>query len=641
MKKLLAVLLCLLFVLLVALPAVAAQTGSPEYPTIIVPGYSSSDLYLDGEQVWGRLKKDTVIDILLSRIAEFGRGLGELALKRPEYITDVLGEEILDYAGKLAMNPDGSSVYDVVTYDNDPAHTQFSYLYAKENGKHIHEPEIMKDIAKLYGAKGNESVFAYQQDFRKSQVDCAARLDKYIDDVLAFTGAAKVNIIAVSHGGQTVATYLSMYGREKNVINNLLLLVPAIGGVASAYDLLSETAALDEATLVSYLENSELLEEDVNWLVRANQFGILDDVVNDLMHRYAKQILGYWGSIWDFVPAENYDALKESLLDPAESADLIAKSDYFHHEVLANIADTFAACQAAGMKISIVAGAGIPGLTGAKEQSDMVVTTNSSTGAKCAPFGSRFGDGYQQIRTECADKTHNHLSPDMCVDASCGYLPENTWIVSGMYHGMMWKDPYCRALCKKLFLADEPTDVHTFAEYPQFHYSENPSFAVTATLDSSPQGYWSADDRALKVTNLSQKYDMQLISITVGGVDAAFDVKDSVKLAPGESYTVAMRGNIPKVSLTTADVTVNYALLSSKTPLGSRTLVFTLMNGSAPAYDADAPYADALHETEFEQIAPAGMARAFKRLGIYDLAKMIVNAVLTVVAMIKSMVGVK
>lgn len=638
MKKLLSVLLSFTLFLLILTPVGAAQTNVRDYPTIIVPGFSSYNLYLNGEKIW-RLDKDAIMDTVLAEIAKFGRGLGELAFRQPKYLSDLIGQEMLNYVGKLAMNPDGTSIYDIVTYDQDPAHTQYSYL--RKHGEHVHESEIMKDIAAQYGSDGYDHIFAYQQDFRRSMVDCAATLDKYIDDVLDYTGSEKVNLVAVSHGGQTVASYLSMYGREKNVINNILMIVPAIGGAAAAYDLMSETAKIDEETLVYYLENSKLLEDDVNWLVRANQFGVLDDLCNDLVHRYVKQILGYWGSIWDFIPLAYYDNLKNDLLDPAASADLIAKSDYFHHEILANITDTFCACVDEGMNIYIVAGAGIPSVTGLQEQSDMVVTVNASTGAKTAPYGMRFNDGCPQARTVCTNDTHNHLSPDMCIDLSCGYLPDYTWIVNGMYHGETWKDAYCRDLCKKLFFSNERVDVFTFPEFPQYQYSSNLSYAVTAKFDHSQQGYWSSADTALTVTNLSQKYTMRLLSVSVDGIDVSFDVKERAELEPGGTYTIPLRGNIPEVSLTTADITINYSLLKSITPLGSRTMVFTLSNGPAVAYDPSVPYTDALHETAFDKIVPDGIERFTEHSSIFDFFKMIVNSMLTIFRTFKAMLSFK
>ncbi len=623
MKKPLSFVLAAALVMLMLAPLGAAGSDARQYPAIVVPGYSSCNLYLDGEKIWG-LDKDDIIDTVLSQIAKYGRGLGELAFRRPEYLSDLIGKEMLDRVGKLAMNPDGSSVYNIETQDSDPAHTKYSYL--RKTGGHVHEYEMIKDIAAQYGSNGYDRFFAYQQDFRMSMVDCAASLDKYIDEVLEYTGAKKVDLIAVSHGGQTVSSYLALYGKDKNVVNNVLMIVPAIGGAAAAYDLMSETAKIDEETLVHYLENTEMLEEDVNWLVRANQFGMLDDLCNDLVRRYVKQILGYWGSIWDFIPAEYYDELKNSQLDAVASAELIEKSDTFHYEILGNIRDTFTACLDEGMNIYIVAGSGIPAVTGLREQSDMVITVNSATGAKTAPYGSRFNDGYPQLRTVCPDASHRHLSPDMCVDVSCGYLPDQTWIINGLFHGNVWRDGYGKELCLKLFFSDERMSVGSDPAFPQFKYASGLDYAVTATSDRSPQGYWSADDTSLTVTNLSGKYDMRLLSIAVDGIDVAFTIKHPVVLAPGESYSAPIKGSIPEVSLTTADITLNYSLTGCATPLGSRTLTFTVMNGEPPAYDEASPYTAALHKTAFDKGVPDVLAQTIDRSMIFDFIKMILNS---------------
>ncbi len=630
MKKFICVVLSIMLLLSVFAPAAYAAAADPVYPTIIVAGYSSSNLYENNNKVW-KLDMNGILNTVLGKIAQIGRGLGELALQRPDYLTDLVGKEILNLAGKLAFNPDGTSVYDLHTYYQDAEHTQFSYLYANGEESQVHEAVIMADIAAQYGSNGNDYIFSYQQDFRMSMVDCAANLDKYVDSVLEFTGADKVNIFAVSHGGQTVAAYLAMYGLEKNVVNNAVLTVPAIGGAALAYDVMSEQVALDEETLLYFIENGQMLEADINWLVRAHQFGILDKVCNGLVHRYVKQILGYWGSMWDFIPLDYYDELKSELLDPAQSAALIEKSDYFHYNILANMTEILNNCVTAGMNIYIVAGAGMPSVTGLQEQSDAIITVNAATGAKTAPYGLRFNDGYIQQNSVCADVSHNHLSPDMTIDASCAYLPEYTWIVNGMYHGMTWKDEYSVDLCKTLLFSNSRVDVHTYKQFPQFKYSSNRNYSVTATLDQSPQGYWTSADTALVVTNLSHKYKMRITSITVEGVDARFDVKKPVFLDPQASCTFEMSGSIPSGSLTTADITVNYSLIGSITPLGSRTLVFTRLNGAPiTAYDSANPYTAAYRETAFEKGVSDSAQTFLRRTGVFDFLKMIVNSLLTI-----------
>lgn len=634
MKKTLSFVLSVLLFLSLFAPAASAADNGKAYPTIIVAGYSSSNLYIGDTQVW-KPSTNGILSLVLSNIAQIGRGLGELALQRPGYLADVVGQGMVDLAGNLAFNPDGTSVNDIRTYYQDAARTQFTYLYENEGGEQIHEKEIMADIAALYGPNGNDYVFSYQQDFRMSMVDCAATLDAYIDSVLEFTGADKVNIFAVSHGGQTVAAYLALYGLEKNVVNNVVMNVPAIGGAALAYDVMSENVVFDEETLFYFIENGQMMEEDINWLVRANQFGILDDVCNLLIHKYVKQIIGYWGSIWDFIPTEYYPVLRDEMLDPVLSAALIEKSDYFHYEILANITETLNACVDEGMNIYIVAGCGIPSVTGLQEQSDAIIRVKDSTGSECAPYGSRFNDGYLQKRTVCNNAAHNHLSPDMAIDASTGYLPDYTWYINGMYHGMSWKDQYAVDLCKKLILSDERINVNTYSEFPQFKYSSNRNYSVTATLDRSPQGYWTGEDTALTVTNLSYKYKMRLISISVDGADVAFDVKNLIYLVPHGSVTIPMKGSLPNQSLTTADITINYSLIGSITPLGSRTLVFTINNGPAAQYDASNPYVAANRDTAFDQNISGAMKTALTKLGLFDWLKMIINSLLTILKTLK------
>ena len=636
MKKTVCVLLSLVLLCAVMSPAaVAAERKDEVYPTIIVAGYSSSNLYIDGEQIW-KLDMNEILTLALSKIAQIGVGLGELAFRQPEYLVDVVGPEMVKLCSDLQCNPDGTSVQDVHTYYQDAERTQFTYLYDNLDGDNVHEEVLMSKIAEGYGENGNDYIFSYQHDFRMSMVDCAATLDKYIDSVLEFTGASKVNLFAVSHGGQTVAAYLAMYGREKNVVNNAVLTVPAIGGAALAYDVMSEAVVFDEETLIYFIENGQMIEEDINWLVRANQFGILDDVCNILVHKYVKQIIGYWGSIWDFIPLEYYDELKTKLLDPVESAPLIEKSDYFHYEILANMTEILNECVDEGINVYLMVGTGMPSVTGLQEQSDAIITVKASTGADTAPYGQRFNDGYIQKRTVCTDPSHNHLSPDMTVDASTAYLPEYTWYVNGLYHGMTWRDDYCMSLCKTLLFSPTRMDVHTYKEYPQFKYATNVNYSAIAAFNSSPEGYISADDTSVTVKNLSKKYTMRLISVAVDGADIRFDVPAFVYLEPQETYTLPIKGSLPEQSLVTADITVDYMLIGSATPRGTRTMVFTVMNGEAPAYDANEPYAPALHETAFEQGMSDSVRTFLEKTGLFDFLKMIVNSLLAVMKSLRA-----
>ena len=147
-------------------------------------------------------------------------------------------------------------------------------------------------------------MFFYTNDWRMSVYDCAVGLDEYIQKVKEYTGKDKVNIIAVSHGGQVSAVYLSLFGYKQDV-DNAVLTVPAIGGAGLAYDLMSGDVAIDEYMIVYYLQHGFDADGKYEWLLEAQQLGFLDEVVKNALP-YIYNVAGYWGSIWDFIPLEYY-----------------------------------------------------------------------------------------------------------------------------------------------------------------------------------------------------------------------------------------------------------------------------------------------------------------------------------------------
>ena len=627
MKKLLSIALAAVM-LFACLPFAFAEEEpriDPAYPTIIVAGYSSSSLYLNTdegqEKVWGVNVNDILREVL-HHIAEVGIGLGALTVGKTDYLADVVGAGAVDLYGVLACRPDGSSVYDLSTFPQEAAKTQFSYLFDSGNGDQVHEGEIMADIARLYGEDGYDHIFCFMHDFRRNIIFAAETLDRYIDDVLAFTGAEKVNLFAVSHGGEICAVYFSEYG-QKNVVHNAVLTVPAIGGAALACDAMSRNVVFDEDTLLNFIQNGMMLQEDYDWFVKASQLGFLDPLCNRIADICFDGIMGYWGSIWDFIPAEQYDELKEKYLDPVESAELIRNSDYYHYELLPHMAEKLGECVKNGANIYLVAGYDNPSVTGMQAHSDGIIPTNAATGAVCAPLGSRFSDGYTGQKTVCDDPSHNHISPGMNIDGSTGFLPDYTWYISGMFHGMGWKDPYVISLCKTLIASDERISVYDIPAFPQYKYSTNTCFTVYGEFDRSAPGCLSGEDTALRLTNLSTDRVLKIISVNCAGAPLTFDTGMGLFIRPGDTVTVKMTGEVPAESFTTADVTVNFCLLGSPTPYNCRTQTFTILNGEIRG-TGNGLLAEK-HETPFDLHFSDAAKQAMKKVGMLEFIKLFYN----------------
>ena len=631
MKKLLALILTVIIASgALIIPVAAEQENSSDFPVVVVPGFSSSYLFEEtengeaGRMLWGSIEGLGIIDRVLGNIAKIGVGLGAAVFGQPQLFADTINNAIPEIVGDLACNPDGTPVVNTVTYPNDPAITNYRYLIDEMGSMHAAELEIMADVAAAYGENGYENIFSFQTDFRLSIVDAIENLRSYIDAVLAYTGAKKVNIFAVSYGGQISAAYLNVYGYE-NKVHNAVLTVPAIGGAALAFDIMNEDLRLDEETLMYFIENGTMLEEDINWLMTAHSLGFLDEVLNLIIKGGIKKIIANWGSIWDFIPAQYYEDMKTRFLDADANRELIEKSDYFHNEILPSMTEKLGQCIADGTNIYIVAGYDEPAVTGLYEQSDGIILLNGATGAYCAPMGKRFSDGYQGLYTSCTDKTHNHVSPGMTVDASSGFLPEQTWYISGLFHGMTWKDEYTKKLCLMLLFGKELTDVHKNSDFPQFFYSTNVCHTVKIDFISAPDFRISDDDKTVKITNLSNKYSMNLLSVSCYGADIRIGVPFGTILAPGESVELTVSGELPEISGKTLDVTANYILFGDITFQGERTITFTIGNGENAVYDTENPFTDAHYETEFDKITVSLIKDILIKTGFFRLIKMLFN----------------
>ena len=627
MKKTIAVILSIIIALTLSVQSFAAVIDREEfYPIIIVPGYSASGLYMQNEDgtkthVWG-IDTELILKRVLARSIDLARGVKELTKGNAQLIADTVGPEFAQMFEHMRCNPDGTSVYDVHTYTSTAADSNNTYLLENEDGKYMYEQEIMAMFGSYIGEDWNDYIFNFSTDFRMNVEKCAANLDRYIDSVLEYTGAEKVNIYCVSHGGQVGATFLNLYGEKKaDKINNVLLTIPAIGGSTIAYAFYTGDIKFDEENLLYFIENGMMFEDDYHWLMSNENLNFIDEVLCCLLP-YIKNVMGYWGSMLDFVPANDYESIRNTCFNSEESAPLLEKSDRFHREIYPSMAQKLQACVDAGINVYIIAGMGNKDIVGRGEAGDAIISASSSTGAACAPYGKRFANGYETLKTVCGDSTHNHLSPSMEVDASTCYLPEYTWFVDGFYHGMTVKSDYNTELITRLMFTDDRIDIYTYEEFPQFHADTNRCQAVFAHFNNSVEGYVSQTDNTLVVENCSKKYPLRLVSVSCGGMELDFDNSFLKEIPVGGKIEIPFKGEIPCASGIKTEVTVNYVQVGAVIPIGSRTFDFTVMNGEKVSFDSENP----IVESNSPQDSLLDLILRFiPQLGMQKLVTMIYN----------------
>lgn len=637
MKKLFALILSFLMLASCFIPAASALTKEEitDDPVIIVPGYAASALfryYEDGtkEQVWGwNIMTDLLLNEVKAIAPELLTGIGMMTLGQAKLLGKALGKAVEDLTAQIACTPNGDSLYDVRTLPNDPDACRWDHL------KHVYG-EFYAEAAignELRDYVEDENLFNFFMDFRMGAMENAAELDRFIEAVKEYTGKDKVNIYAISHGGQVTATYLSLYG-NKNSVDNAVLTSPAIGGAGFAFDFFNGSMQLDEEMLVRFIECALCSEYDFEWLVKAQQLGFLDDILAEMLPSAYRAGLG-WQSLWDFIPMDEFENYIANAA-PRGYDGIIEKTTRFHNDVMAHMGENLRSCRENGTNVNIVAGTGNPIVTGYRKNSDGIITAAASTGALCAPLGQRFANGYTCTGTVCTDETHNHLSPSMEIDASYAYLPENTWFIDGMFHGFIMNEPYTRELAMTLLYTDKLADVHTDPAFPQFKASGNKAYSVVGSFNASPDGYLSAADTEFTVTNLSGDYRVKIVSIRSDGVDLAFSGDYKTWLDPHASAAFKVTGELLEASAARAAVTITYITEKSISPLGERTLDYTLVNGDPVAYDAENPYCAVDFTPPLGSKLPAGVSGLLKKIGWFDLLSLFYNIFQKLIANFKA-----
>ncbi len=558
--------LCLLLAVVISLPIACvalAENVEENIPVVFVAGYTSSRMWVnrgtpDEKRVWKQDVADKVKEAVKKELPGIIADVGAATVGMYDQLFDTLEPYVNEVIEELRMNDDGTSKYDVELYPHSVEDTRLDSL-----NEMAYHPD-WDSLINLGAVAGEKNVYCCTLDWRYGQVDNAKVLNDYINDLLAKTGADKINLMGVSYGGQVVSSYLTIYGGSK--VNNVVLHSPALNGSSIVPQLLSgekfSVAWSDFLRLYQAYTSNESEYAAITDIINP---AFLDSFLQAFLNRFFMDLFINYGSVWDLVPLEDYAALRDKLLKDGKHDAIIEKSDRYHFEIAAKIKETFAALKSEGVDISIVAGYGSDLVVGNRTSSDGVIDLASTTGATVAKLGTTLGADYKGA--DCGVDRHYHLSADGTVDAAAGYLPENTWYVKDMYHGLGFKEKKITSLLTTLLLTDNIPDVHVSTEYPQFLTSRNNCNGVFFAFSNCAEGYLTKYSTELTVTNLSKKYSMTVDGIICTGADLTFGYSSDKVLAPGESMTVSVRGTLPSKDLTGVKVTVNYVQEKEKYPL--------------------------------------------------------------------------
>lgn len=589
MKKVLAVILSALMLFSIMSIGVVAQEEE-KVPVVILQGYSGPSLaYADanGEPIiengevklaWP-LNFDDIGTKIMGLLADVTLNQNELG----DAIVDVLQE----YFAPLEMYPDGTSKNNLVPYPSGAAATRASTLI--ENGMEQYIPEAV--VAEMAIAEvGAENVFGFTQDWRQSQVDSAADLDAYIQEVKEITGAEQVDLYGLSHGGQYGTSYLYYYG-HKGDVRRAMFGDPATTGTSAVGSFFTgEYVDANLEDVIKFIEHGFEHEKNWEWLVQLLTLDeFLVEIVNSaLVNTDLLEGIVLIPSLWDFVPYNYFeDALEYVGLNAEDNGELYADTVKYHNDISnggLNLANTLSDLKVAGTRLGYVVGCGYDSVNG-KYNSDILIDTYLSSGSTCMPLGETFPEGYTKAGTVCSNPNHYHISPEFDIDASTGFMPDNTWYVRGQGHGMIMHDPYTKSLVHD-FLWGDIENVFSSKAYPQFNLSENPGEVLYARFDNTSTGYHSTADTALEITNLSAESNIQIWAIETEGADIDFDFDAGMTVVQGKTVTVKATNNDFANSGTPFAVNVRYSIMNTQLTYVDEVIYFTpLTNAQVNKYE--------------------------------------------------------
>ncbi len=571
MKKVISLILCVaMLAASLTVFASAQQSEKNDTPVIFVPGFLQPYMFIENEEegqedfyVW-LPHIETIINRIIEDLPNFLRALFGLVGGDVRGFGEVLGGGAYAVAEKMRCNPDGSSIYPITHYNNDPAEANGANLKKIVDKEGERKNFLFEDFADYLAAnnyKDYEDIFIFEYDSRHDAIEIADELREYIKAVKEYTGAPKVNVFTVSYGGLITSCYLYSYMQECDV-EKVVMNVPPLQGTDFPDRLFRATVDLPLYTIVDFAESVLGIGTDIASLVANADNSFFNTLLNAASSGMI-DVVQYWGSVYSITSTDYYEGLKRDFLDPVESTKIIENTDKIHYEIMPAMAQTFEKCREYGIGVSILTCTGANIIFGGTLDGDILVPTYSASGAKTADYGKCFENGYEPIGTACSDPSHNHVSPDMQIDATCAYLPENTWFLDKSYHAMFELEDYSLALFAKLLCTDELKDVHSDPNFPQFEYSYNPHRGIHAGFDSSLPGYISSTDTALVVKNLYKSSPIVITKITAEGSGLSFNIPAGKIIKPGQSLEISCSGTVPDVSATRCVVQVSYLKIGS------------------------------------------------------------------------------
>ncbi|MGN0544624.1 MAG: esterase/lipase family protein, partial [Acutalibacteraceae bacterium] len=425
-------------------------------PCIIIPGIGQSkviEIDQNGKKIRNLWPFDADMAALIKRVAAPAARM--MLLRRDCGFSSALESAVRGLLEPLSCNADSSRKVSaqVVSYP---------YPVSKcsaDDKRYIYK---MVPLNELADSIGEDKLYFFAYDIFGRAEENARLLREFIALVKEQTASEKVNLIPVSMGATVAELYLDLYGGDCDV-SRVVGVVPAYNGSDIVSDFMSGNVRTDNCSDLLEMLLSRKEAEKIGRIFAKMPAKVADAAVRKLIRGAAETVIVNCSSMWGLIPSDKYSALRDKYLVNSEHDELRAATD-LHWRVRKNLKGLVEREQARSVEFYNICGCGkrlIPISASSDITSDTIVPTYSaSMGAHCAAPGKTLHDRRNSPK--------DFLSPRGDINASSAAAPDRTWFFYGMEHEQAAENRALLSLVKIIITSEEPIDVFTLPDYPQF-----------------------------------------------------------------------------------------------------------------------------------------------------------------------------
>ena len=308
--------------------------------------------------------------------------------------------------------------------------------------------------------------FCFDYDWRLDPLENMDELDAYINMVLEATGSDEYALCGRCEGACLLLQYLEYYkdnhdGNFDDRITDIIFYASAVNGVSPLSEAFAGKLCVDADGIERFVYDTEfnlnyqltdeltitdeLLRKVIT--VITDYYGTdiaafaIENVYNQIYTALVPELLinsyssfpGYWTMVRD----EDYEDAKKFIFGSDEKySAFIEKIDNYHYNIANKSEEIIKEAQENGIEVSDIVKYGkqlYPCTANSDTQSDsLCIVTDASWGATVTNIGETFSDKY--INTMAKKGRGSYISPDKCIDAFTGLLPDTTWYIKNIAH---------------------------------------------------------------------------------------------------------------------------------------------------------------------------------------------------------------